>query len=137
MCDRPSQAIISETVHVKHGVIRAYEIGEARSAEMIKCRRPLILLEFSEIEERIPLHNCIAASVDEGIALMGAVGVAQETTTTGAAQDDDVADGGGKTHCRRRSESFSVTDACNVGNYSRHPGGYESGEKWNRIAGSP
>ena len=111
MCDRPTQAIISETVHVKHRVIRAYEIGEARSAEVIKCRRPLILFEFSEIEERIPLHNCIAALVDEGIALMAAVGVAQKTTTTGAAQDDDVADGSVKTHCRRRSESFSVTDA--------------------------
>ena len=57
MYDRPSQAIISETMHVKHGVIRAYEIGEARSAEMIKCGRLLILLEVSEIDERIPFVN--------------------------------------------------------------------------------
>ena len=101
--------------------------------EMIKCRWPLIWLEFSEIEKRIPLHNCIAALVDEGIALMAAVGVAQKTTTTAAAQDDEVADGNVKTHCRHRSESFCVTYACNVGKYSRHPGGNESDKKSNRF----
>ena len=132
MCDRPTQALISESMHVKHGVIRAYEIGEARSAEVIKCRRTLILLEFSKIEKRITLLNCIAVCADEGIALMGAVGVAQDTSTTGdakdkemtvmravgvaqqatttsAAQDDDIAAGEVKTHCKRRSEDFSVT----------------------------
>ena len=57
MYDRPSQAIISETMHVKHGVIRACEIGEARSAEMIKYGRLLILLEVSKNDERIPLVN--------------------------------------------------------------------------------